>query len=416
MSKHIHDTIIVGAGAAGLMCAVQARRLGVKVLLLDGQSKIGAKILMSGGTRCNVTNQTVTPHDYESETINIVRNILRAFPPEKTIKFFQDLGVEFILENGGKYFPSTHSGKTILEVLLKALKREGVVLETSRKVQKINFCNGVFRVSGQGFQYFARTVVLATGGLSYPQTGSDGVGYSVAQSFGHTLIKTSPALTPLQTNEPLWKSLKGIALSVKITLWNNNKKILEKHGDFLFTHFGFSGPVILDISRHWLRIKDKNEAKILVDFLPVENNSIAVQLTGEQKKLKKSIKNFLVGKLPERFVEAILTSGEIDFKKAANQITKSERELINKLIHHFELPISGAVGYSKAEVTAGGIDLREIYAQNLESRKQPGLFFAGEILDVDGRIGGFNFQWAWASGAIVARGIKNKVEKKVCDV
>ena len=202
MENGIYDVAVVGAGAAGLMAAIQANRRNLKVLLVDGQQKIGAKILMSGGTRCNVTNRQVTEKDFASDQIRTVRNILKAFPPEETVRFFEELGVTLILEEGGKFFPSTHSGRTILDTFLKEIAKRKIDLKTGRKVREAAFEGGVFLLKGNGFKEQAKAVVLCTGGLSYPKTGSDGVGYSLARTFGHHLIPTIPALTPLLLDDP----------------------------------------------------------------------------------------------------------------------------------------------------------------------------------------------------------------------
>lgn len=400
------DSVIVGAGAAGLMTAIASVRAGSRVLLLDGREKVGAKILMSGGTRCNVTNEAIEESDYESESIKLARNILRGFTSYEAIEFFEGLGVTFVLEEGGKYFPSTHSGKTILEALLKAIETENVLLKTGCKVSKVSFADKVFFVEGDGFSFKGKTVVLTTGGLSFPQTGSDGTGYSIAGAFGHTLIPTTASLTPLTTDNVLLKSLTGIAVQSKLTLLSDDKPFRVYEGPLLFTHFGFSGPAVLNISRHWLRLKDAHQVKITVDFLPrLKTDQLDALLRIPKGQVKKSIKNYLAEMLPEGFVSVILECAGVEDKKTLSVLTKEDRKIIVQHFKSFDLPVSGAVGYSKAEVTAGGIDLKELDAKTLQSKLQEGLFFAGEIVDVDGRIGGFNFQWAWSSAVAASRGV-----------
>jgi len=400
----IYDVIIIGAGAAGLMTAIVAKQGGAEVLLLEGQNKPGAKILMSGGTRCNVTNKEITQKDYNSQQMLSVRNILRAFDNEDTLKFFNERGVEMVLEKTGKYFPKSNSGKTILEVLLK---EAAGCMKTNCKVQSMGLKDGVFEASGEGFCFKGKNIVLATGGLSYPSTGSDGVGYRLAAALGHNLIETSPALTPLTTNDEEFKSLAGIALPVRLDFYVDGKKAVSFEDSFLFTHFGFSGPVVLDISRHWLRAKGKKE--LLANFLPqLEEGELEKVLLSAKNK---TVKTVLSEYLPQRLVDVLLSRSEISTGIPLNQLSKDRRQKLLMLCLRNPLAITGTLGYSKAEITAGGIDWSKVNGKTLESKIQPGVFFVGEILDVDGRIGGFNFQWAWASGHVAGREIIKKLER-----
>lgn len=409
----VYDTAVVGAGAAGLMAAISCRKLGLRVLLIDGREKIGAKILMSGGTRCNVTNAKVTEQDFQSEKIRVVRNLLRAFPSSRSADFFRQLGVELVLEPGGKLFPSTHSGRTILEALLKECETRGVKLVTGRKVEALSCQDGVFTVAGRELSVKARTVILCTGGLSFPTTGSDGSGYGLAQAMGHTLIETSASLTPLLTADEEWKKLSGVTLPVRLSLQPEGRKKTEYEGSFLFTHTGFSGPVVLNISRHWIRLKDGN-VPLRVSFLPgvkedAFREALVSSLAASPKML---VKNFLAARLPEKLAVTLLIKAGIPAERILNQLPKGERETLIRTVFHSALSVSGSAGYAKAEVTAGGVNLEEVEETTLESKIRPGLFFAGEILDVDGRIGGFNFQWAWSSGAAAAAGAAAKLKAK----
>ncbi len=402
----IYDVIIVGAGAAGLMTAISAAKSGLSVLVLEGQPQVGAKILMSGGTRCNVTNKAVSEKDFNSERIIDVRHILRSFGQADTIRFFQDLGVELVLEATGKYFPSTHSGKTILEAFLRKINTQpNITLLCGHKVKAARIDKNEFILQGDHFRYQAKKVVLTTGGLSYPATGSDGIGYRLAQSFGHSMIETSPALTPLTSKDKDFKSLSGITLEVRLTLLTEGKRLLGGRDSFLFTHFGFSGPVVLDISRHYLRAQGRKQ--VVVNFIPDhDENSLRAYLGQTREKSgSKTIKNVLGDLMPERLGEVILKKSGIQGAERINQLQAQARRRLTDNCLQYPLDVTGALGYSKAEVTAGGVDLAEINPQTLESKRVSGLFFAGEILDVDGRIGGFNFQWAWASGHVVGEAL-----------
>lgn len=411
---------MVGAGAAGLMTAVTCRRAGLKVLLLDGREKIGAKILISGGTRCNITNLQVTEKDFQSESLRVVKRILQTFSSSSAVQFFRDIGVETVLEEDGKFFPGSHSAQTVLDAFLGKCRRLDVRLETGRKVNGLDFDGNHFKVSGMNFYYAARTVVLCTGGLSYPSTGSDGSGYEIAALFGHKLIPTSPALTPLLSDDPDWKSLSGIAIPVCLTLSEGGKKSVQYQGSMLFTHFGFSGPAVLNMSRHWIRhqsggaAKTMSDARLSVNFLPEfrEDNFREKLAEVGRKTPSRLVKNSVSEKLPERLSGVLMKKASLSQSLVVNQLKRTEREKLLQVLFHSLLKVTGVFGYLKAEVTAGGVDLAEVNSSTLESKKRPGLFFAGEILDADGRIGGFNFQWAWSSGFAAAQGVIRKIHEK----
>lgn len=414
VENKVWDVAIIGAGAAGLMTAVMCARQGLKVSLFDSQPKIGAKILMSGGTRCNVTNESVTDKDFESENLRLVRHVLQAFPAAKAAEFFREIGVDLVLEDQGKYFPVTHSGKTVLDAFIREIKRLGICLKHPCKVRNVEPAGAVFKISGSGFEERAQTVVLTTGGLSFPTSGSDGSGYGLAEKFGHRLIPTSPSLTPLKTDDEDWKKLSGMALPVSMMFfYRSGKKTAEYTGDFLFTHVGFSGPVVLNISRHWIRGGDAAGRRIVINFLPaVAEEVFRKDLLGRAGvKPPIGLRRFLAGcGLPARFAEAVMHKSEINPDIFLNDLQKEKRETLIKHLFAHPLSVTGDMGYAKAEVTAGGVDLAEINTATMESKRMPGLFFAGEILDVDGRIGGFNFQWAWSSGFTAALGIAKKIK------
>ena len=405
----IYDVIIVGAGAAGMMTAIKSAEGGMRVLVLEGQKKAGAKILMSGGTRCNLTNKAVSEKDFNSEHIVYVRHVLRAFSNTQAIEFFKELGVDLVLEPTGKYFPVTNSGKTVLEALLRRINpQKNITFLCGHKVQAVGFNQELFIVKGEGFDFNGKNIVLTTGGLSYPSSGSDGTGFRLAQSFGHSMVETCPALTPLLTRDNNLKSLSGITLEAKLTLFIDNKKQFSCEGSFLFTHFGFSGPVVLDISRHWLKAHGRKQ--IFINFIPdYDENSWGEYLRElGTKNPHKTLRSVLIEAMPQRLAEILIQKAGLEASLIMNQLDKASRQ---RLIHqcvHYPLDVTGVLGYSKAEVTAGGVDFAQVDPKTLASKLRPGLFFAGEILDVDGRIGGFNFQWAWASGHVVAQALIKK--------
>ncbi len=410
------DIAVIGAGAAGLMAAIHAARgcqaSEAQVLLLDSRIKIGAKILISGGTRCNVTNRVVRPGDYHGGMSHFVRHVLEAYAPSETIRFFEEIGVELVLEPTGKYFPTTHSGRTVLNALLEALKKSGAKLEVGVRVMNLKKNDGQFNLEtigedGKTSVITAQKVVLATGGLSYPETGSDGTGLKLAERLNHRLVKTAAALTPLMTDDQDWKALSGIAMEAQLSFYSKNRKRDETQGALLFTHFGFSGPAALDISRHWACADSKEDPRIEVSFLPghTEESFKSFLESTRKENPNKQLKSFLHEDcgLVSRWVETFLKKIGLDATKKVGRLAPAEKSALIGRTLRYPLEVSGVYGYKKAEVTAGGVDLKQIRVSTMESRLVPGLYFAGEILDVDGRIGGFNFQWAWSSGTIAGR-------------
>jgi predicted Rossmann fold flavoprotein len=301
----------------------------------------------------------------------------------------------------------------VLDALLRRLNELNVTLLCEHKIKAMLIKDEQFLLQGDHFNFKCKNVVLATGGLSYPTTGSDGTGYRLAQSFGHPLIDTTPALTPLTSNDQSLKSLSGITLNVALTLLVDGQKKITCSDSFLFTHLGFSGPAALDISRHFLRAQGKKE--IRVNFIPQYDESSFLQYLRQltEKQPRKVLRSILADLLPQRLAELILKKAGINLTLTLDGLTKSSRQELIELCVRHPLHITGAVGYAKAEATAGGVDFSEINPKILESKLMPGLFFAGEILDVDGRIGGFNFQWAWASGYTVAQAIIQRMRKEV---
>ena len=390
------------------MAAITASKKGVQVLLLDTREKFGAKIIMSGGTRCNLTNREVTEKDYATNEPNIVRAILRSYTSTQALEFFNSIGIETAEEPGiGKFFPVKDSGQFVLEKLIEEAHRAGVKIETPRRVAEIRTSAGAnaFAISGEKFEYQAQKVILTTGGLSFPSTGSDGTGDHVVQKLGHTILFRQPSLTPLVTADEDWKKLTGISLQAKMTFLENGKPIKLFQGSFLFTHFGFSGPVVLNVSRFWI-CSQAAQRQMRINFLPqhTEEKVRKEIIQGHFLFPRQSIKGYLVQKkLPDRFIETLLAKCRVRENVPLCDLLKDDRERVLKELFQHELSVTGDKGYAKAEVTAGGVDLREIRKESMESRIVPGLYLAGEILDCDGRIGGFNFQWAWATGYLAGK-------------
>jgi len=388
VDQQSYDIAVVGAGAAGLTAAIFARRAApeARIVALDGAPKIGAKILISGGGRCNVTHDVVTPDDFNGNR-NAVARVLRTFTVEQTAAWFAEMGVTLKREETGKLFPTTDRARTVVDALLRACER--VEIRTGTRVTAIECGAGFsprFTIQTTRAEARATCVILATGGRSVPKTGSDGGGYALARALGHTVTETFPALVPLILEPGHWMtSLSGTSAEVELTVKGERGKVLARHrGSMLFTHFGISGPVTLDISRHWIAAK----GELFVNFLPGETfESLDRQLTQVRG-------NLLRGRLPQRLLDVLLGEAKM------HQLTKEERRRIVRALVETPVPVVRDRGFDYAEVTAGGVPLSEVDLSTMHSRKCDGLYLCGEILDVDGRIGGYNFQWAWASGKL----------------
>jgi predicted Rossmann fold flavoprotein len=388
----IYDVAIVGAGAAGLTAAIFAKRTApdAKIVLLDGAPKIGAKILISGGGRCNVTHDVVTPDDFNGNR-NAIAKVLRTFTVEQTIAWFEELGVTLKREETGKLFPTTDRARTVLDALLGAC--EGVEIRTGTKVATI--AGPPFVITTSGASLRAHRVILATGGRSIPKTGSDGSGYGLALALGHSVGETFPALVPLILETDHWMtSLSGTSVEAELSVRTTSGRVLVRHrGSMLFTHFGLSGPVVLDVSRHWIA----SRGLLFASFLPDETfESLEAMLVREtQRNPRATLASVLRGRIPERLLVAI--TGE---PLPLSKLTKDERRRIIRALIEVPVPVVRDRGFDFAEVTADGVPLSEIDLSTMASRRCEGLYLCGEILDVDGRIGGYNFQWAWASGRL----------------
>ena len=298
------DVVVIGAGAAGLMAAIQAKQDPSKqVLLLDRRDQFGAKIIMSGGTRCNLTNEKVRLEDFATNEPDILKKILKTLSVKKTLQFFEEIGIEVVSEPGGKYFPATHSGRAVLGALTRFAREKEVVIQTPFRVTKISKDENVFTLASDTSELYAKTVIMTTGGLSFPTTGSDGLGDEIAKTLGHSFVKRTPSLTPLVTSKKEWKKLTGVSLHVTVSLWEKDRKLKSFTGDFLFTHFGFSGPVALNISRFWIRSGSASK-RVLVSFLPGDrmHGLRETWLLESQNNPQKKVFNFLTDLLPKRLV------------------------------------------------------------------------------------------------------------------
>jgi len=400
------DIAIVGGGAAGLFAAIWAARSDAnrRIVILDGAKRIGAKILIAGGGRCNVTNEKVTPSDFCGSSSNAIKKVLGRFTQPQTIEFFAELGVKLKREPTGKLFPTTDKARTVLDALLAEVDRLGVKIFLNHRVENIRPPSDTeeqphFEITGPWGHLVAPKVILATGGKSVPQTGSDGHGLELVRRLGHDLTpKIFPALVPLQLadGDPL-KQLSGISLPATLQLSETGgKRIARVHGDLLLTHKGLSGPAVLDMSRHWIAASAERSVRLSASWLP----EITEQgLQGELQTLgRRSVRGYLRERLPDRLVDHLLSFAEISPEQTGVDLAKPQRKRLIQAVCQYPLEVTGTLGFKVAEVTAGGVPLSQIELKTMQSRATAGLHLCGEICDVDGRIGGFNFQWAWSSG------------------
>jgi predicted Rossmann fold flavoprotein len=403
------DLVVVGAGAAGLATAIFTKRNlpSLRVICLDGAARIGAKILVSGGSRCNVTNVDVTERDFWGGSSRLVRGVLRAFPSSKAVAFFADLGVRLHEEEDGKLFPDSNSSRDVLNALLTALRDAGVELRTGERVTAVTRDNGRFAVATAATRYRANAVVLATGGRSLPKTGSDGAGYGFARALGHGYVETTPALAPLILDDHRHAALAGVSHRVALIIRGEGAPPIELEGPLLWTHFGVSGPVVLNASRHWHRATlEERSVDVVLNICPGERLETLEAWLLDQviARPRARIASLLAETLPAAVADAWVRQLDLEDVTAAHLTRESRRGLIHALLAT-PLQVRDSRGYNFAEVTAGGVPLDEIDPARMESRRCPGLFLVGEILDVDGRLGGFNFQWAWSSAWVAGRAI-----------
>ena len=407
-----YDVAVVGAGAAGLTTAIFSRRFNRarSVVLLEGARKPGAKILVSGGSRCNVTNATVTERDFWGGRASIVRRVLRTFPVADTIAFFREIGVGLHEEAGGKLFPDTNRARDVLDALLRESETVGAELCPGWRVVDVEQSAAGFRIVTDRGVVRAANVVLATGGQSLPKSGSDGVGFAIARRLGHTIVPTTPALAPLTLDDgyAVHRTLSGVSQDVELAVWVDGAVAVRLSGALLWTHFGISGPVALNASRHWLRAQLERRAVAITANVCPGARFDDVDARWQQRAAtnpKASLDASLATLVPTSVATAFTRQLEIDGSVALAHLSREDRRRLSKAMVEWPLPVVGTRGYTYAEATAGGVALNELDPATMASRVCPGLYCVGEIADVDGRIGGFNFQWAWSSGFVAGRAL-----------
>jgi predicted Rossmann fold flavoprotein len=399
----VWEVVVIGAGAAGLMAGLRAAERGKRVLVLEKNRKAGVKILMSGGTRCNITQATdnrgiVAAYGPPGKFLH---SPLASFSVQQTIDFFQGEGVLTKVEETGKIFPVSNKAADVLAALLGRLARSGATLALAEPVLELTRGPERFHVKTPGRTIDVDKVILTSGGQSYPGSGTTGDGYRFAQQLGHTIVPPRPALVPIMVNVPWVAELRGITMpDAGVAILDGDKPLLRKRGSLLFAHFGLSGPVVLDVSRIVSGHPQPKSLTLELDALPgmAEAGLDDYLRTESLASGKKQLAVVLATHLPRRLADVALDLAGLPRERKAAALSKEERRRLVMGIKHARLPITGTMGFGKAEVTAGGIALGEVDSRTMMSKLVPNLFLAGEVLDLDGPIGGYNFQAAWSTG------------------
>ncbi|HJC83505.1 MAG TPA: NAD(P)/FAD-dependent oxidoreductase [Candidatus Anaerostipes avicola] len=396
--------IVVGGGAAGMMAAFWAAKEGDDVILLEQNEKLGKKLFITGKGRCNVTNACGIEEllDHVVTNKEFLYSGFYSFSNEMVIELLEKLGCPMKIERGNRVFPLSDHSSDVIRALEQGLRQNGVEIRLNTKVKNIlkdNGCAAGVRLAG-GDTVKADKVIVATGGMSYPSTGSTGDGYRFARENGHHITELVPALVPLQTAGDICSRLQGLSLrNIKAVLTADGKKVYDEFGEMLFTHFGVSGPVILSASSHLKQYRGK-KLELHIDWKPALSDEQLDHriLRDFQKVMNKEFKNSLDHLLPKKAIPVMIELSGIPGHKKVNEITKEERRRLLSLMKDFTLTVTGARGFKEAIITQGGIDVKEIDPGTMESKKIKGLYFAGEVLDLDAVTGGFNLQIAWSTG------------------
>jgi len=422
------DVLVIGAGAAGLLAAARCAELGadtgLNVLLIEKGRRPGVKILMSGGTRCNLTQACdrrgiVAAFGQQGRFLH---SALAALGPAELVALVEAEGVPTKVESTGKVFPESNKAADILDAFVRRLERSGCQYAPEQPVQELHpLETGGFEVLTSTLRIQAKRVLVTTGGQSYPGCGTTGDGYAWARTLGHTIISPRPSLVPITTRADWVKSLMGVTLpDVRVRVLDGDRKLAESRDGFLFAHFGLTGPSILDVSREVTGHAEPQRLQLLCDLLPdVTADSLDAELRGRAgREGRRQCSTLLADTvrelspqtaLPQRLIETLIEVAGVSPTRVGAELSREDRKRLVQGIKELRIPVRGTLGFEKAEVTAGGVALAEVDSRTMESQLVPGLYFAGEILDLDGRIGGYNFQAAfstgWLAGTCVAKSL-----------
>lgn len=399
------DGIVIGGGAAGMMSAITAARSGSRVLLLERNGRLGKKLLITGKGRCNVTNDCSAQEVLQNVPRNgrFLYSAMTAFPPERVKTFFEENGCPLKTERGNRVFPQSDKAQSVLTSLERSMREAGVEIRGERAVHILTRENRVSGVQTENGSFAAKWVILATGGVSYPATGSTGDGYAMAKELGHTVVEPVGNLVPLEIAGDDCPDMQGLSLrNVGVKLLNDKGKILyQDFGELLFTHFGVSGPTVLSASCH---LKGES-CRLVLDLKPALNaGKLDARILRDLDMYRnRTMENALTDLLPRSMIPVVLRRLEIPAGLQANALTKQKRRELVDLLKSFSLPVLGKRPVSEAIITSGGIRVSEIDPKTMESKRIPGLYFAGEIIDCDAYTGGFNLQIAWATAVAAGK-------------
>ncbi|MEI7579479.1 MAG: NAD(P)/FAD-dependent oxidoreductase [bacterium] len=401
---------IIGAGAAGLMAGIAAARAGYRVTIYERNEKAGRKILVTGNGRCNITNQNVSWKNYHGKHAKFAASVLAEFSNYETIAFFEKLGLALVEEDRGRMFPATQKAQSVIDVLLKELEHLGVEIFYNKKIQKIKKNVSGFQLEAiPKKEYLVDRLIIATGGKSYAILGSTGDGYRFAENFGHHLVDLFPASTPFRISSKICNSLMGIKVDVALKIFNNKNKVIAKNsGEMMFTHLGISAPVVLEMSRdvsRFLYLEENAALTCSINFFPdlSQDELIALMYQRTANNPERNLGSIFHELLPKKLVATILEAFDFDPLLKNTQVSKKMLNRIAIIFTDYRERIEKILGWDSAQFTAGGVDTTEIDSETMQSRLVPGLFFAGEVVDIDGDSGGFNLQWAWSSGWVAGR-------------
>lgn len=397
------DIIVIGGGAAGMMAALTAADRGARVLLLERNQKVGRKLYITGKGRCNLTNNSTVQEVLENVPRNsrFLTGAMTRFPPADTMKFFESLGVPLKTERGNRVFPRSDRSADVIDALFLALRRAGVEIAEERAVRILTRGGHVAAVQTEHGKYNCKAVILATGGLSYPATGSTGDGYAMAEVLGHTIVEPRPSLVPLAAKGEDCGRMQGLSLRNVVVKVKNEKgkTVYRDQGELLFTHFGLSGPLILSASAH-MREMGREHYTIWIDLKPaLDEATLDVRLLRDlAENPNRAFRNVLEGLVPRLMVPVLVDRSGIPAGEKANSVTREQRRRLLELLKGFSVEIAGPRPIEEAIVTSGGVKVSEVDPKTMASKRIEGLYLAGEILDVDAYTGGFNLQIAWATG------------------
>ena len=399
--------IVIGGGAAGCMAAITAARNVHNVVLVEKNEKIGKKLYITGKGRCNITNACATKDLFTFITSNpkFLYSAYNEFSNWDTIGFFEELGLRTKIERGERVFPESDKSSDVITALSKELRRLGVDILYNTTVKDVLTKEGVFSaiVTHKGDTLYADSLVVATGGLSYPSTGSTGEGYEFAKKIGHNITSLYPSLVPFNVKETYARQMQGLSLkNIEISIFDNENELYREFGEMLFTHFGVSGPVIISASSYIAPILRQKTLKLIIDLKPALTfEQLDARILRDFEEFKnKQFKNALDKLLPSKLISVIIERSGILPEKKVNEISKVQRENLVKLIKGFELTLTGLRDYNEAIITKGGIDVKQINPKTMESKLAKNVYFAGEVLDLDALTGGHNLQIAWATGYV----------------